>query len=78
MLKRDGGSVCPSEQQMMSRPVSAVGYRRPLSHHARMAMMLRPDARYKVSPHHTDPVPPWHQDQPVTAPLRVDVLCFYN
>ncbi|XP_075901946.1 kinesin-like protein KIF3B [Nelusetta ayraudi] len=36
------------EQQMMSRPVSAVGYRRPLSHHARMAMMLRPDSRYKA------------------------------
>lgn len=36
------------EQQMMSRPVSAVGYRRPLSHHAHMAMMLRPDSRYKA------------------------------
>lgn len=36
------------EQQMMSRPVSAVGYMRPLSHHARMAMMLRPDSRYKA------------------------------
>lgn len=34
---------------MMSRPVSAVGYWRPLSHHARTAMMLRPDMRYKVS-----------------------------
>uniref|UniRef100_A0AAR2JBG7 Kinesin-like protein n=1 Tax=Pygocentrus nattereri TaxID=42514 RepID=A0AAR2JBG7_PYGNA len=36
------------DQQMMSRPVSAVGYRRPLSQHARMAMMMRPDARYRA------------------------------
>ncbi|KAJ8360924.1 hypothetical protein SKAU_G00174490 [Synaphobranchus kaupii] len=35
-------------QQMMARPVSAVGYRRPLSEHARMAMRLRPDARYRA------------------------------
>lgn len=32
-------------QQMMKRPVSAVGYRRPLSQHARMSMMIRPEAR---------------------------------
>lgn len=43
-------SVCLllSDQQMMTRPVSAVGYRRPLSQHARMAMMMRPEPRYKV------------------------------
>ncbi|KAJ8412306.1 hypothetical protein AAFF_G00145730 [Aldrovandia affinis] len=35
-------------QQMIARPVSAVGYRRPLSQHAHMAMMLRPDARYRA------------------------------
>ncbi|XP_066527443.1 kinesin-like protein KIF3B [Hoplias malabaricus] len=38
----------PDDQQMMTRPMSAVGYRRPLSHHARMAMMMRPDARYRA------------------------------
>ncbi|KAM9752203.1 kinesin-like protein KIF3B [Menidia menidia] len=36
------------DHQMMSRPRSAVGYRRPLSHHARMAMMMRPHMRYKA------------------------------
>ncbi|XP_071774794.1 kinesin-like protein KIF3B [Centroberyx gerrardi] len=36
------------DHQMMSRPLSAVGYRRPLSHHARMAMIMRPDIRYKA------------------------------
>lgn len=36
---------------MMKRPVSAVGYRRPLSQHARMAMLMRPDVRYKVCWH---------------------------
>ncbi|XP_068589989.1 kinesin-like protein KIF3B [Cebidichthys violaceus] len=36
------------DHQMMSRPLSAVGYRRPLSHHARTAMMMRPDMRYKA------------------------------
>ncbi|KAG7257445.1 hypothetical protein CRUP_006127 [Coryphaenoides rupestris] len=36
------------DHQMMSRPVSAVGYRRPLSHHARVAMMMRPEVRYKA------------------------------
>ncbi|KAE8293022.1 Kinesin-like protein KIF3B [Larimichthys crocea] len=36
------------DHQMMTRPLSAVGYRRPLSHHARMAMMMRPDMRYKA------------------------------
>ncbi|XP_053706202.1 kinesin-like protein KIF3B [Synchiropus splendidus] len=36
------------DHQMMSRPLSAVGYRRPLSHHARVAMMTRPDVRYKA------------------------------
>ncbi|XP_048873881.1 kinesin-like protein KIF3B isoform X1 [Brienomyrus brachyistius] len=35
-------------QQMMTRPVSAVGYRRPLSQHARSAMMMRPDVRYRA------------------------------
>ncbi|XP_051961530.1 kinesin-like protein KIF3B [Xyrauchen texanus] len=37
-----------NDQQMMNRPVSAVGYRRPLSQHARMAIMMRPDVRYKA------------------------------
>ncbi|XP_075951617.1 kinesin-like protein KIF3B isoform X1 [Anarhichas minor] len=37
------------DHQMMSRPLSAVGYRRPLSHHAHTAMMMRPDMRYKVA-----------------------------
>lgn len=36
------------DHQMMSRPRSAVGYWRPLSHHARVAMMLKPDMRYKA------------------------------
>ncbi|KAL7864641.1 hypothetical protein AOLI_G00160610 [Acnodon oligacanthus] len=36
------------DQQMMIRPVSAVGYRRPLSQHARMAMVMRPDSRYRA------------------------------
>lgn len=35
---------------MMKRPVSAVGYKRPLSQHARTSMMIRPEARYRVSP----------------------------
>ncbi|KAM9296489.1 kinesin-like protein KIF3B [Gastrophryne carolinensis] len=35
-------------QQMMKRPLSAVGYKRPLSRHARMAMMTRPDPRYRA------------------------------
>ncbi|XP_069507116.1 kinesin-like protein KIF3B isoform X2 [Ambystoma mexicanum] len=35
-------------QQMMKRPVSAVGYKRPLSQHARMSMMIRPEVRYRV------------------------------
>ncbi|XP_066558377.1 kinesin-like protein KIF3B isoform X2 [Amia ocellicauda] len=35
-------------QQMMTRPISAVGYKRPLSQHARMAMMMRPEARYRA------------------------------
>ncbi|XP_075450277.1 kinesin-like protein KIF3B [Ascaphus truei] len=35
-------------QQMMRRPLSAVGYRRPLSHHAKMSMMIRPEARYRA------------------------------
>lgn len=33
---------------MMKRPVSAVGYKRPLSQHARMSMMIRPEARYRA------------------------------
>ncbi|XP_060914362.1 kinesin-like protein KIF3B [Labrus mixtus] len=36
------------DQQMMGRPLSAVGLRRPLSQHARVAMMMRPDMRYKA------------------------------
>ncbi|KAG9329004.1 hypothetical protein JZ751_008480 [Albula glossodonta] len=35
-------------QQMMTRPVSAVGYKRPLSQHARTAMTMRPDVRYRA------------------------------
>lgn len=35
---------------MMKRPVSAVGYKRPLSQHARTSMMIRPEARYRVRP----------------------------
>ncbi|KAJ8397595.1 hypothetical protein AAFF_G00435940 [Aldrovandia affinis] len=35
-------------QQMMTRPVSAVGYKRPLSQHARAAMTTRPDMRYRA------------------------------
>ncbi|XP_034027992.1 kinesin-like protein KIF3B [Thalassophryne amazonica] len=34
------------EHEMMTRPLSAVGYTRPLSHHARMAMRRKPQ-RYK-------------------------------
>ncbi|GAA6104206.1 kinesin-like protein KIF3B [Tachysurus ichikawai] len=33
---------------MMRRPVSAVGYRRPLSQHACRAMMMRPEPRYRA------------------------------
>lgn len=36
------------DQQMMTRPVSAIGYKRPLSQHARSAMMMRPDVRYRA------------------------------
>ncbi|CAN9515907.1 unnamed protein product [Ophioblennius macclurei] len=36
------------DHQMRTRPLSAVGYSRPLSHHARMAMMMRADTRYKA------------------------------
>lgn len=36
------------DQQMMGRPVSAVGYRRPLCQRARMAMMVKPDIRYQA------------------------------
>ncbi|KAJ8265253.1 hypothetical protein COCON_G00143520 [Conger conger] len=36
------------DQQMMTRPVSAVGYKRPLSQHARTAMLMRPDVRYRA------------------------------
>ncbi|NXH13827.1 KIF3B protein, partial [Bucco capensis] len=35
-------------QQMMKRPVSAVGYKRPLSQHARASMLIRPEARYRA------------------------------
>lgn len=44
-------SLSLSDQQMMTRPVSAVGYRRPLSQHARMAMRMHPDPRYRVRLH---------------------------
>ncbi|XP_054633535.1 kinesin-like protein KIF3B [Dunckerocampus dactyliophorus] len=36
------------DREMLSRPQSAVGFRRPLSHHARMAMMISLDMRYKA------------------------------
>ncbi|XP_040919746.1 kinesin-like protein KIF3B [Toxotes jaculatrix] len=36
------------EHQMMTRPLSAVGYMRPLCHHARMAMIMKTDMRYKA------------------------------
>ncbi|KAK6308534.1 hypothetical protein J4Q44_G00218050 [Coregonus suidteri] len=36
------------DQQMMTRPVSAVGYRRPLSQHARTSMVMTADVRYKA------------------------------
>ncbi|XP_029973970.1 kinesin-like protein KIF3B [Salarias fasciatus] len=36
------------DHQMRTRPLSAVGYSRPLSHYARMAMMMRADSRYKA------------------------------
>ncbi|NP_001081489.1 kinesin family member 3B S homeolog [Xenopus laevis] len=35
-------------QQMMRRPVSAIGYNRPLCQHAKMSMMVRPDSRYRA------------------------------
>ncbi|XP_075032621.1 kinesin-like protein KIF3B [Mixophyes fleayi] len=35
-------------QQMMKRPVSAIGYKRPLSQHAKLSMMVRPDPRYRA------------------------------
>ncbi|XP_037101532.1 kinesin-like protein KIF3B [Syngnathus acus] len=36
------------DPRMMNRPQSAIGFRRPLSHHARMVMMLSLDMRYKA------------------------------
>ncbi|XP_061649610.1 kinesin-like protein KIF3B isoform X1 [Phyllopteryx taeniolatus] len=36
------------DPRMMSRPQSALGFRRPLSHHACMAMMISLDMRYKA------------------------------
>uniref|UniRef100_A0A665UXB6 Kinesin-like protein n=1 Tax=Echeneis naucrates TaxID=173247 RepID=A0A665UXB6_ECHNA len=36
------------EHQMMTRPLSAVGYRRPLCQHARVALIMKPDIRYKA------------------------------
>lgn len=36
------------DHQMRTRPLSAVGYSRPLSHYARMAMMMRADSRYRA------------------------------
>ncbi|CAN2389888.1 Belongs to the TRAFAC class myosin-kinesin ATPase superfamily. Kinesin family [Pristimantis euphronides] len=35
-------------QQMMKRPTSAIGYKRPLCFHAKMAMMRTPDSRYRA------------------------------
>ncbi|XP_053309333.1 kinesin-like protein KIF3B [Spea bombifrons] len=35
-------------QQMMKRPVSAVGYKRPLSQHAKVSMMVKPYPRYRA------------------------------
>uniref|UniRef100_A0A8C7DQB5 Kinesin-like protein n=1 Tax=Oncorhynchus kisutch TaxID=8019 RepID=A0A8C7DQB5_ONCKI len=37
-----------NDQRMMTRPVSAVGYRRPLSQHARTSMVMKADVRYKA------------------------------
>ncbi|TSM04924.1 Kinesin-like protein KIF3B [Bagarius yarrelli] len=37
-----------SDQQMMTRPMSAVGYSRPLCQHARMAIMMQPEPRYRA------------------------------
>uniref|UniRef100_A0A803K2I0 Kinesin-like protein n=1 Tax=Xenopus tropicalis TaxID=8364 RepID=A0A803K2I0_XENTR len=37
-----------NNQQMMRRPVSAIGYKRPLCQHAKMSMMVRPDSRYRA------------------------------
>ncbi|XP_041433618.1 kinesin family member 3B S homeolog isoform X2 [Xenopus laevis] len=37
-----------NNQQMMRRPVSAIGYNRPLCQHAKMSMMVRPDSRYRA------------------------------
>ncbi|XP_051001002.1 kinesin-like protein KIF3B [Acomys russatus] len=36
------------KQQMMKRPVSVVGYKRPLCQHARMSMMTGPEPRYRA------------------------------
>uniref|UniRef100_A0A3Q4BQA1 Kinesin-like protein n=1 Tax=Mola mola TaxID=94237 RepID=A0A3Q4BQA1_MOLML len=36
------------DHQMMTRPLSAVSYKRPLCRHAHVAMMMRPDVRYKA------------------------------
>lgn len=48
---------------MMKRPVSAVGYKRPLSQHARISIMSRTEARYRVSPDVVEPLSlhPHHQ-----------------
>ncbi|GCC28115.1 kinesin-like protein KIF3B [Chiloscyllium punctatum] len=35
-------------QQMMKRPVSAIGYKRPLSSYAKMALLSRSDPRYRA------------------------------
>lgn len=45
-----------SNQQMMKRPISAVGYKRPLSQHARTFMMQHTEARYRVSPDVVEPL----------------------
>nr|XP_057907127.1 kinesin-like protein KIF3B [Doryrhamphus excisus]XP_057907128.1 kinesin-like protein KIF3B [Doryrhamphus excisus] len=37
-----------TDREVLSRPQSAIGFRRPLSHHARMAMMISLDMRYKA------------------------------
>lgn len=36
------------DQLMMNRPQSAVGYKRPLCHRARIAMMMKPEVRYQA------------------------------
>ena len=45
-------AVLPCQEPTNDEKASvAVGYKRPLSQHARMSMMVRPEARYRVSSH---------------------------